>query len=47
MKGVQCYEVFVGIALKNHAFLIYVKTSFSVFQLHSFSHLKAFSLFVV
>ena len=21
MKGVQCYELFAGIALKNHAFL--------------------------
>ena len=24
MKGVQCYELFGGIALKNHAFSIYV-----------------------
>ena len=23
MKGVQCYELFGGIALKNHAFLFY------------------------
>ena len=22
MKGVQCYEIFLGIALKNHAFSI-------------------------
>ena len=26
MKGVQCYELFGGIALKNHAFLIYNNT---------------------
>ena len=22
MKGIQCYEIFGGIALKNHAFLL-------------------------
>ena len=24
MKGVQCYELFGGIALKNHALFIYI-----------------------
>ena len=24
MKGVQCYELFGGIALKNHAFIIII-----------------------
>ena len=26
MKGVQCYELFGGIALKNHAFSISIST---------------------
>ena len=25
MNGVQCYELFGGIALKNHAFFIYIR----------------------
>ena len=29
MKGVQCYELFGGIALKNHAF------SFFLFSMHN------------
>ena len=33
MKGVQCYELFGGIALKNHAF------SFSFFQLERFIYI--------
>ena len=27
MKGVQCYELFEGISLKNHAFFIVKKTT--------------------
>ena len=31
MKGVQCYELFGGIALKNHAFLIVLLNNAMVF----------------
>ena len=30
MKGVQCYELFGGIALKNHAFFIIEEQRFGV-----------------
>ena len=43
MKDVQCYELFVGIALKNHAF------SFSCINLHHAQcfYSVGFSLFYV
>ena len=30
MKGVQCYELFGGIALKNHAFSFFICKKFSL-----------------
>ena len=38
MKGVQCYELFGGIALKNHAFSI----SFMILCIQSFQTLPIF-----
>ena len=43
MKGVQCYELFGGIALKSHAFsfsfiLSYVKPLFVINDSHSSMH---------
>ena len=35
MKGVQCYELFGGIALKNHAFSFFIDSHFVLS--HSFS----------
>ena len=37
MKGIQCYELFGGIALKNHAFLffhIYIYNVDNVYDIH-------------
>ena len=30
MKGVQCYELFRGIALKNHAFVVVAANNFFI-----------------
>ena len=32
MKGDQCYELFGGIALKNHAFFIFTGTTTATFS---------------
>ena len=49
MKGVQCYELFGGIALKNHAFFtvnFYVRADQSVaFRSRSLSHMAVIDLF--
>ena len=34
VKGVQCYELFGGIALKNHAFSFFILTSYTLNILH-------------
>ena len=50
MKGVQCYELFGGIALKNHAFsfqgsvlgpmffTMYINPLFAIIDSHSIMH---------
>ena len=46
MKGVQCYELFAGIALENHAFF-YVVNNFKIHQLFDVQLLTCLSPGVV
>ena len=46
MKDVQCYELFGGIALKNHAFSFYIFTVIIIVP-NMRSHTTITSLFVI